>query len=135
MNKIMKKPLIIPVLLLLVGCAGPKLEYTMKIPTECGNQISPNGEPEKKRYTTAYEAFWWQCIKEKSENINKTCRIACSGTPCATFGCGDGGLDAENQISVLITKFGQDSSQEYLRKLSRTEECKEKTKYYFGERN
>ena len=43
-----------------------RMRYTMRLPPQCGSQISPNGETEKRRYTIAYEAFWWQCVKDKS---------------------------------------------------------------------
>lgn len=131
----MKKRMIIALVLLFVGCADPRLEYTIKIPPECGNQISPNGEPENKRYTTAYEAFWWECIKTKSDNLDNRCEDSCSGTSCATYGCSDGGFNAESQINKMVSKYGKESSQRYLKKLSNTKECKEKTKPYFEESN
>ena len=123
----------IAAVLFLIGCAGPRLEYTIQTPPECGNQISPNGEPENKRYTTAYEAFLWQCLKVRSVNLDERCQDTCSGTPCATAGCSDGGVTAENQINELITKYGKNRTPRYLKKLSNTKECKEKTKPYFGE--
>jgi len=133
MNKIMINKLIISLILILAGCASQKLEYTMKIPPECGNQISPSGDTESKRYTMAYEAFWWQCIKDKSENINIECRSTCNGTSCATYGCSEGGYDAEIQINEITKRYGQDHTQKYLKDLLKTEKYKEKTKNYFGE--
>jgi hypothetical protein len=134
-QKIIKTLLIIALLFLPMGCSGPRMQYTIKIPSECGNQISPNGEPENKRYTTAYEAFWWQCVKVKSENLEKRCKSSCSGSSCATYGCSEGGSDAESQIKDFVAKYGKDCTQRYLKQSSKTKECKEKTKPYFRESN
>ncbi len=127
------KILIFVLLFLVISCFGPRIQYTIKIPPECGDQISPNGEPEKKRYTTAYEAFWWQCIKDRSDNLDWQCEASCSGTSCATYGCSDGGFNAESQIDDLLKKYGKDSTQIYLKQLSNSNVSKEKTKPYFGE--
>jgi len=133
-KKIIKK-LTWVLLFFVMGCFGPTMQSPMKIPPQCGNQISPNGKPENERCKIAYEAFWWQCIKEKSGNIDQRCVASCSGSSCATYGCFDGGNDAERQVNKLLKKYGKDRTQRYLTTLSNTKERKEKTKTYFGESN
>ena len=131
MNEKITNMLIFALLFLVVGCSGQRMQCTIKIPPECGNQISANGEPEKKRYTIAYEAFWWQCVRVKSKNLENRCETTCSGSSCATYGCSEAGFDAETQIKELIKKYGKDGAQRYLRTLLNTKEAKEKTKPYF----
>jgi len=132
MNQTIIRTSIFALLFSMVGCLGPRMQYTMKIPPQCGNQISPNGEPENKRYATAYDAFWWQCIKVKSENIDNRCESSCSGSSCATYGCFEGGVDAENEIRKLINNYGQIAYKDILRPCLRQKNAEKRQKCILG---
>ena len=57
----------------LIGGCGPRLPYRINVPTEFRRDppgwLPPNGEPERVRYRTAYEAFWWNCTILKSRDL------------------------------------------------------------------
>ncbi len=114
------------------GCVNTKLECTVKVPSEYGNEISPNGESNNVRYTKAYKAFWWQCIKDKSNNLTNSCKWTCSGNAAATSGCTNGAHDAMRQIDNLIKEKGIEYTQKYLKKSAKTKKCKENVVPYFG---
>ncbi|MGD0279746.1 MAG: hypothetical protein ABSC11_10620 [Smithella sp.] len=80
---------------------------------------------------TAYDAFWWQCIKEKSVDLEKQCEATCNGTSCATYGCSEGGYDAEWQVNESIKKYGREQTKKYLEQLLNSGTYKQKVAPYF----
>jgi hypothetical protein len=102
---------------LIIGC-GPRLPYRINVPSEFRQDppgwIPPNGEPERVRYASTYEPFWWNCTILKSQDLDARCPFTCSGTPGATRGCGDGATDAENAINRLVEKLGKDRTKALL---------------------
>ena len=91
----------------------------------------PNGEPESIRYITAYEAFWWNCVMVKAEDIEGRCPFTCSGTPAASDGCSDGAINAENQISQLFENHDVYEVTKYLKVLAQDPASIEKLNAYF----
>jgi len=64
----------------LIGGCGPRLPYRVNVPNEFRRDppgwIPPNGEPERVRYATAYEAFWWNCTILKSKTSTLVADLA-----------------------------------------------------------
>ncbi len=114
----------------------PHMICQVKVPSKYqktpGNP-PPNGEPEPIRYQKSFEAFWWNCVMVKANNLDARCPFTCSGTPAAVAGCSDGESDAENKIADLLNKFSRSDVTQYLRSLASTEEAKKKIYPYFQE--
>ena len=115
-----------------------KMQCIVAVPPEYKNEIttkniSPNGESEYVRFKTAYEAYWWKCVENKANDINDRCDLICSGSNGASIGGGQGATDAYNKICELIKIYGQDSVQQYLKKIATSNECRNKIKPYFKE--
>jgi hypothetical protein len=91
----------------------------------------PNGEPEPIRYQKTYNAFWWNCVMVKANNLDACCLFTCSGTAADAAGCGDGKSDAGSIIAALHTKLLRSEVQQYLRSIASTEEAKNKIHPYF----
>ena len=91
----------------------------------------PNGEPEPVRYTTAYEAFWWNCVAVRAANLQGRCPFLASGTPAATAGATDGAMNAGDQINVLLRKYSARAVRNYLRSIASQPAAKEKMRPYF----
>jgi len=110
------------------------MECRVKVPTEYQKTPSnppPNGEEEPILYKESYEAFWWNCVMVKADNLDARCPFTCSGTPAAAAGCGDGESDADNKIEDLLAKYSRSEVKKYLRALASTEEAKKKIYPYF----
>jgi hypothetical protein len=93
---------------------------------------SPNGETNAVRYTTAYEAFWWNCVLLKAGDIAARCPFVCSGNAAASLGCANGGVDASSDIDALSQRFPKEQVREYLRDLAQSPVSRAKIKPYFG---
>lgn len=137
---IIKKTILVFLLAIsILSCAtaGPHMVCRVKVPTEYQKtppwNPSPNGEPEPIRYQKTYEAFWWNCVMVKADNLDARCPFTCSGTPAAAAGCGDGESDAANKIADLLTKYSRSEVKQYLRSLAATEQAKKKIYPYFQE--
>ena len=119
---------------LISGC-GPRLPYRINVPGEFRQDppgwVPPNGEPERVRYSKAYEAFWWNCAILKSQDLDVRCPDSCSGTPAATFGCADGGTDASNAIGALVREHGKDRAKRLLERRVQEKAGYSKIEYYF----
>jgi hypothetical protein len=121
------------------ACAGEsrlRMSCSPIVPREFRNQPPeleppPNGQPERVRYTVAYEAFWWNCVMLNAQDLKARCPLACSGTPAATHGCGDGSADAANRISDLRRGHSTADVQEYLNSIAATPEARRKIAPYF----
>ena len=136
MNMRVTKMLIVALAASSWSACGPRLAQRDEVPTEYRLQprelIPPqNGEPERVRYRTAYEPFWWNCVIVKSRDLNARCPFVCSGTPAAAGGCADGGTDAENSIAALEKQYGPARAQAYLRVLVTKSKAHDKITPYF----
>jgi hypothetical protein len=125
-------------ILLTLSCVShkPYIECRVSVPNEYQKtpwNPPPNGEPEPIRYKTSYEAFWWNCVMVKANNLDERCPFTCSGTPAAVAGCVDGESNADRQITGLMNKYSRSEVQQYLRSLASTEEAKKKIYPYFQE--
>ena len=121
-------------LLKYTGTEGPHLVCQVKVPAEYQKtpwNPPPNGKPEPIRYQKSYEAFWWNCVMVKANNLDACCPFTCSGTAADAAGCGDGESDAGSIIAALLTKYSRSEVQQYLRSIASTEEAKKKTHPYF----
>jgi hypothetical protein len=124
---------------LTLSCAsshGPHMECLVKVPHEYKKTLwnpPPNGEPEPIRYRKSYEAFWWNCVMVKADNLEARCPFTCSGTPAAVAGCVAGESNADKQITDLMNKYSRSEVQQYLRSLASTEEAKKMIYPYFQE--
>ena len=120
-----------------VANAGQELSLTCKVQVPERFQhdppgwVDPNGQPERVRYSEAYKAFWWNCVMVKASDLSGRCPIACSGTPGATYGCGDGAVDAWNQIDALLKKFPAKQVRAYLQSLAKEPKAKAMIAAYF----
>lgn len=92
----------------------------------------PNGESEAKRYTAAYEAFWWNCVAVRAANLHGRCPFTASGTPAASDGAREGASDADSQIDRLLKTHARAEVQKYLRSIAFTAAAKEKMRSYFA---
>ena len=92
---------------------------------------SPTGESEAQRYTSAYEAFWWNCILLKADDLEARCPSMCSGTPAATSGCTDGELQAQHAVSQALRSHSRVDVASHLRTLANDPKAKAKTAPYF----
>ena len=130
------------VALLLSGLAlsctehGPRLVCRATVPPEFRHHPPnldppPNGQPESVRYTESYEAFWWNCVMLKAEDVDARCPFMCSGTPGATDGCMQGGTEAENGVSNLLRKYSVAEVQQYLKSIATKPEVSRKIEPYF----
>jgi len=113
---------LISVLALAVGhaCSATelKLSYKVEVPKEYRKahiDPPPNSYSEVARYKESHEAFWWNCVMVKAQNLQAGCPFVCSGTPAATAGCTDGALNAECQIERLLKRYPATMVQDYLR--------------------
>ncbi len=91
----------------------------------------PNGQPEPTRYTTAYEAFWWNCVAVRATDLEGRCPFVGSGTPAASAGALDGQADANMQIDKLLKRHSRSAVQNYLRSVASTPTAKQKMRPYF----
>jgi hypothetical protein len=135
----MKVPLRIGVLLvaIVVPCvampsdAEPRMTFRVVVPDEFRNsKFAPNGDPEPVRYTKAYEAFWWNCVMVKGEDLNARCPFVCSGTPAATSGCAEGANNAGEQIGALLKQFSAQRVQAYLKQLGSKPDARQRLSGY-----
>jgi hypothetical protein len=113
---------------------GPNMKCVVKLPKEYSKPTvnpPPNGEPEPLRYTTAYEAFWWNCVAVSAADLQGRCPSVASGTPAASAGAMDGALNAESQIHRLRKKYPASAVQKYLRTIASAPETKQKMRPYF----
>ncbi len=139
MIKAVQRTILISALILpMLSCLshGPHLECHVTIPSEYQKtpwDPPPNGESEPIRYKKSYEAFWWNCVMVKADNLDARCPFTCSGTPAAAAGCGAGESDADWKIADLLNKYSRSEVQQYLRSLASTEEAKKKIYPYFQE--
>ena len=121
--------------LCVAGCSS-HLSPHIGVPAEYKHQPSalmppPNGEPEVVRYRKSYEAFWWNCVIVRSRDVDARCPSACSGTPAAVAGCGQGSGDADTDISALVSRKGSSWTQEYLKAFVQKSDGYEKIRAYF----
>jgi len=120
-----------------LGCASHPMQIScqVRVPSEFKKDPpgwkSPTGEPESVRYTKSYEAFWWNCVMVKAANLEGRCPFTCSGTPAATYGCGDGAIDAERQISQLVKVHDKMKVQDYPRAVASDRKEKKKLDHIF----
>src|SRR5262249_953244 len=97
---------------------GPKMVCRVVVPEEFkSSTVAPNGDPERVRYTKAYEAFWWNCVLVRAAQLDARCPMICSGTPAATAGCAAGAGNADEQIERLLQRFSAGRVQSYLKRL------------------
>ena len=125
-------------ILLTLSCVShkPHIECRVSIPNEYQKTPwypPPSGEPEPIRYNKSYEAFWWNCVMVKANNLDARCPFTCSGTLAVVAGCVDGGSNADRPIAHLMDKYFRPEVQEYLRSIASTEEAKKKIYPYFQE--
>ena len=121
-----------------VACSNsqPDLVYRAVVPDEFKdpnleiNLNPPNGDPEPVRYSKAHKAFWWNCVMVRAQDLNARCPIICSGTPAAARGCGEGALDAADQIEDLLRQFPPSQVQSYLKSLASSPGSREKLSGY-----
>jgi len=78
----------------------------------------------------AFEAFWWQCIVIRADDLQARCPFAASGTPAAAEGASDGAMNAEAQIDQLLKKHSGSIVQQHLRRLASTDEARKKMRPY-----
>ena len=69
----------------------------------------------------------------KANDLNARYPFACSGTPAAVAGCGDGESDANDKIATLLKKHSRSEVQHYLLSIASTEEAKKKINPYSQE--
>lgn len=91
----------------------------------------PNGESEAKRYTVAYEAFWWNCVAVRAADLHGRCPFMASGTPAASSGARDGATDADSQVDRLLKTQLRAEVQKYLRSMASTSAVRAKMRPYF----
>ena len=134
----MKRTAMLAVLLTAgVGAAATPLRLSCNVQVPSGYLVDPPGwesptvESEAQRYTRAYEAFWWNCIMLKATAMDARCPSSCSGTPAATAGCADGGVQATEAVSLALREHPPVSVQRYLRTLASEPKAKRKTASYF----
>src|SRR6266566_1857925 len=127
MRKVIASSLVVVVVVVVVAACSqePALKYNLIVPAEFGDKVVAVA-PERDRYTWAYEAFWWNCVMVKANDLNARCPFICSGTSGAAAGCGAGGSNAEEQISNLLEKFPASQVQNHLRSLASTPEARTK---------
>ena len=121
-----------------VACSisQPDLVYRAVVPDEFKdpnlefNLNPPNGDPEPVRYSKAHEAFWWNCVMVRAQDLNARCPTICSGTPAAARGCGEGAIDADDQIEELLRQFPSSQVQSYLKSLASSLGAREKLNGY-----
>ena len=133
-----KAILAVSLLMGLLSCstAALHMEYQVKVPPQYQMTplvVPPSGESEPVRYQVSFEAFWWNCVMVRAENLDARCPFLCSGTGAAAAGCTNGAIDAERQIQGLLKKHSRSEVQRYLRTLASTQEAKEKIHPYFQE--
>jgi hypothetical protein len=111
------------------------VSYRITVPVEFGSDppgwVSPTGESEAARYTKAYKAFWWNCLRVKSQNLQARCPLTCSGTPGATYGCSAGACAAEARLQSLLSRATPTEVQSYLAKAAFTPEVERDMGGYF----
>jgi len=114
----------------------PTLSCKVSVPPQARGaektEKSPNGESNAVRYTTAYEAYWWNCVFVRADALDARCPFICSGNPAATLGCADGGAKATNDIDELVRRVSGKRTREYLRTLAHDPVGRLKIKPYFG---
>jgi hypothetical protein len=112
-----------------LGCAPPhpSLRCEVDVPPEFGSDF------DRVRYSSAYEAFWWNCVGVRSQHPDARCPFVCSGTPSAAAGCRDGATAADRGIDELV-RSKWSGAQEYLRSLAAGSEARDKIKPYFGDK-
>lgn len=119
------------------ACAPASLEMScqVNVPNEFRNDPpgwkSPTGEPESVRYTKSYEAFWWNCVIVRAEDLEGRCPFTCSGTPAATNGCMNGAMDADTRIDQLLKRYSATQVQDHLLSMAGNPEGRAKMKAYF----
>jgi hypothetical protein len=115
----------------MVSCA-PNLGPQPLVPEEYRrSQLVANGSPESVRYRQAFEAFWWNCAALKGVDLDARCPFACSGTPAATYGCGDGEQAAREAVARLVAREGQTKAQAILRARVSRSDAQRALKLYF----
>jgi hypothetical protein len=117
------------------GSRSPAISCAVEVPSEFRTDPSgwqsPTGEPEFVRYTKAYEAFWWNCVMVRAEDLEGLCPFTCNGTPAAASGCSAGAADADGKINRLLERHSAADALGYLRSLARSSEGASKITPYF----
>jgi len=120
-----------------IGCtaAGPRIKPDVRVPAEfAAHPVElPSGESEPVQYRKAYEAFWYNCVALRSENLGARCPSTCRGTPAAVSGCAHGGEEARSRIRESVADYGEVRTRRALRSIAAEFETKAKMAAYFGE--
>jgi hypothetical protein len=129
-------PLLVACTAAACGTASLALSCRPKIPEgfrkDPAGWQSPTGESEAERYTRAYEAFWWNCVAVKGDDLGNRCPFMCSGTPAATEGCTDGAMEAEAEISRLTREFPAARVRAYLSETAAAANVRSRMGGYFA---
>jgi hypothetical protein len=101
------------------------------VPLELQNQPPESGplpdeQPERVRYTVAYEAAWWNCVMLKADDLGARCPLMRSGTPGAALGCADGANAADQGVATLLEEHPPTEVKKYLKSLAAERVAKEK---------
>ena len=114
----------------LAARSKPGLLCRVKVPARF-KQGNVSGLPERQRYRTAFESFWWNCASVKARRLQARCPFVCSGTPAAAAGCADGATDAESQIRRVVKLRGRVKAKRLVRSVAKTAAIKRKLAPYF----
>ena len=120
-----------------IGCASQALSISCEasVPEQFQQNDDdwepPNDAPESIRYIMSYEAFWYNCVMVKADDLDGRCLSTCSGTAAASYGCSDGAMNAEEQVEELLTNFDRPEIQLYLQTIATTDEARFITQPYF----
>lgn len=116
---------------LAIAASEPKITFHVVVPEQyLTATYAPNGDPERVRYTKAYEAFWWNCVMVVARDLTVRCPEICSGTPGATAGCRDGANNARRQIDAQITRSSASELRSYLSRLAASPDALKKLHGY-----
>lgn len=105
----------------MAGDQGLRLEYKITVPPPYQSRVDSPGFPGTSpfaRYSSAYEAFWWNCVAVRAADINARCPFLASGWASESYGASDGAMNADNAIDNLVKKYGAPMVQAYLKKLA-----------------
>jgi hypothetical protein len=117
-----------------IAAHGPVLRCRVKVPEDyrpTPSNLPPNGQPESTRYAVAYEAYWWNCVAVRANDLDGRCPFVASGTPGASAGAVDGAKDADTQIDEQLKKYPKQAVRTYLQSLARQATTKAKMRLYF----
>ena len=93
--------------------------------------MSPNGEANGLRYTTAFRSYCWNCVAVRAQALDAACPITCSGDPAAALGCADGATAAHAGVEALIRQRGTEQARKRLRALASEALAMHKLEPYF----